>query len=201
MLRLCFSLVAASLLFCGCAPTGNKYYPVGNSTPRISSLGFYILPPPGGDWYEKHLDNSLYYFKRTRGTSYALTTKATELIFSKSDNHRQQMLTYFQAQEHLLDSQKRFRNRSSSCRFITLAASSCLQYQFRYDDYGNEKKGPHPYVEVFKKGMICRHPQTSGVGIDLNYKEQSFPQMESASYRYEGEQFISNLNFFVPPAY
>jgi len=81
MLRLCLFLTTFSIVVSGCSHTDSKYYPVANNSPRISSLGFYILPPPGGDWYEKHLDNSLYYLKRTGGGSYALTTRATERTF------------------------------------------------------------------------------------------------------------------------
>jgi hypothetical protein len=201
MIKICLSAAAIILLASSCSPTKGQYYPVNNNAPRVSSLGFSISPPPGGDWYEKHLEDTLYYFKRTKGNSYALTTQATELIFANESDHKLELLEYVRKHKIHPDSGSRYRNSSFDYSYERIASGLCIRYKERYDDHGNEKKGPHPYVQVFSKGLVCRHPLSPKTGIALQYMEQSFPTTHPISFRDEGEKFISSLNFFTASSY
>jgi hypothetical protein len=181
-------------LVSACGPLKGKYYLVNNNSPRVSTLGFSISPPPGADWYEKHLEDTLYYFKRTKGNSYALTTQATEITFANESKF--ELLEYVQKNKQHVNRDNRYRNSTFEYSYERIASGLCLRYKERYDDHGNEKKGRHPYIKVFSEGLVCRHPQSPGIGIALQYMEQSLPTIQPPSFRDEGEKFISSLNFF-----
>ncbi len=187
-----------AFLLSGCTAGTSKYYMVSNNSPRISSLGFYISPPPGEDWYEKHAADSLLYFKKTAEINYALTTKATEVFFKDGMDHRQELFRYIENRKNALDTHGRHQNSSFNYSFEKIAAGLCISYQHRYDDYDEEKRGRHPYIKVFNKGLVCAHPDSPEFGIDMHYLEQSFPEADVTSYRSEGEQFLSSLNFYTP---
>ena len=191
----CVAVCAAASLFSSCA-SSNKYYPVHSKAPRISSLGFYISPPPGNDWYEKHLEDSLYYFKNTEGRDYALTTKATELIFQGGEDIEDEILEYIHRSRSIGMDNPDVHNSHFSYSVENISDSLCIRYQHSYDDYGYEKKGGHPFVRIFSKGLVCRHPHSPRVGIDINYMEKFLPEIVPESFRDEGELFLSSLNFF-----
>lgn len=162
-------------------------------------MGFYISPPPGKDWYEKHHQDSLYYFKNSKAANYALTTQATELFFTDNDDITGEILQYL-TQDRLRHLDKGLlKNANFDYSVEELESSLCVRYQHSYDDYGNKKKGSFPYVKIFNKGIVCRHPNSPRVGIDINYMEKSLPETERVwSWRHEGELFLSSLNFYRP---
>ncbi|MEE4241514.1 MAG: hypothetical protein V2I36_08605, partial [Desulfopila sp.] len=125
-------------------------------------------------------------------------TKATELLFSNRMDHRQELLEYIEKRRESLKIDRRYQNSTFKYSFDTIPTSYCITYQHRYDDYDIHKKGRHPYIKVFNKGRVCAHPDLPEFGIDLHYMEQSFPEVEVTSYRSEGEQFLSSLNFYTP---
>ncbi len=183
-------------LFFSCSINSNKYYPVKNHGPRVSTLGFYITPPPGGDWYEKHIDDSLYYFKRTKPTTYALTTKATELVFKDDFSWKGDFLEYVKTEKGLEEVRSdRYRNCTSDYSIEDNLSSLCVRYQRQYDDYGDIRSGRYKYIKVVNNGLVCLHPDSPKVGIDINYMEKSIPQENNPSYINEGEIFLSSLNF------
>jgi len=199
MMKYCFSTIGTTLVLLSLiayGPKKEKYYPVNDDSLRVSSLGFSISPPPGRDWYEKHLSNTLYYFKRTRENGYALTTQATELTFANESNHKGELLEYVQKHKQNACSASRYHNSTFDYSYEKIASGLCIRYQFKYDDYGSTKKGHYPYIEVFSEGLVCRHPLAPEIGIDLNYMEQTLPALRTPSFRNEGEKFISSLNFY-----
>lgn len=189
------------ILLSSCSTTNNKYYPVSNKAPRISSLGFYISPPPGRNWYEKHFEDSLFYFKNTKDKNYALTTQATELIFKDTSNVEREIIEYIKSHKQHTDADLRYKNCTFDYRVENIESSVCVRYQHTYNDHGNERKGNNAFVKIFNKGIVCMHPHSPYVGIDVNYMEKSFPEVSPPSFRNEGEQFISSLNFYNTTKY
>gem|GEM_PF-4485853 len=53
-------------------------------------------------------------------------------------------------------------------------------------------------LKVFKKGMVCRLPETAPAGIDISFLEKSYPAMHPPSFREQGEDFLSSLTFYQP---
>jgi len=184
-----------SILLVSCSTT-SKYYPVNNTAPRISSLGFYISPPPGDNWYERHYQDSLFYFKNTKENNFALTTQATELFISDDDTLEGVFLSHMKERAPVDSNRKTILNSSLQYTRDQIASSQCIRYQRSYHDYGHDKKGRYPYVKIFNKGLVCRHPDSPKVGIDVSYMEKSYPMVPFTSYRNEGEVFISSLSFF-----
>lgn len=183
----------------GCTSSAKKYHAVGATTPRVSSLGFTIYSPPGSNWYEKHHGDSLLYFKRTRGPSYALTTKATEITFPESSDIRQSIRDYLDEQKYHNHHNPQLRNCRFDYFFEHVEMALCANYTHSYDDYNNPGKGTHPYVHIFNRGMICSHPHLPQTGIDIHYMEKSRPTTERlTSYRDEGEAFVDSLDFYKP---
>lgn len=187
---------SALFFFSSCSKHSNKYHPVRNHLPRVSSLGFHISPPPGDNWYEKHLNESLYYLKRNLPDTYVLTTMATELLFKDNYPLRNDFLEYVKSQKRLLEkSSGRYRNCILYYSIEETSSSLCVRYQQKYDDYGDKGKGNYAFVKVVSKGLVCKHPESSRVGIDISYMEKSIPQANNPSYKDEGENFLRSLKF------
>ncbi len=183
---------------CSCNTTrDNKYYPVRTTSPRISTLGFYVSPPPGDDWYEKRLKQSLYYFKNTRGKQYAIMTQATEILFTEDSNNTQEIIDYLKKIEENVILGAKIKNHVFLYAKENTAQSFCYSYEQSYDDYSTPQKGAFPYVRIFNKGIVCRHPHVPKMGIDVNYKEKLLPDVApQPSLRKEGELFLSSLSFY-----
>ncbi len=189
-------------LLTSCSTYSNKYYPVRNHNPRVSTLGFHVSPPPGMDWYEKHVDASLYYLKKTKPYTYALTTRATELTFKDSFTLKDDFLEYVKTQKSIHKGPKdRYRNCTIEYYIEESLSRLCIRYQLNYDDYGDEGRGDYEFVKVINKGLVCQHPESPRIGIDINYLEKSIPQVNNPSYRNEGENFLSSLSFFSSSKY
>lgn len=188
-------LILISCLLFSCAANNGKYNLVRNTSPRVSTLGFTITPPPGKNWYERLHEDSLLYLKITAETNYLLSTRATEIVFDRKLKYRQDFIEYAKTQNSHFEKNARYKNCSFNYLFDKISTSKCIRYEHSYDDYGSDKKGKHPYIKVYNKGLICQHPSSPDLGIDISYKEESFPKTLQSSFRNEGELFLNSLNF------
>lgn len=190
-------LFACTLL--GCAGSAGRYLPVSAGTPRISTLGFSVLPPPGPGWYEKISKDSLFYFKKIESETYAIATKATELQFKHPfpDDESFSVFT---------TSRKEINGSPALVQSVGLIVEPsdhpgrCLRYRQVYEDYRTENgRGPLPgqAATVTNTGLICVHPDNERVGIDLYYQERRLPGGPHLSYAPEGEAFLNNLSFLT----
>lgn len=196
IITLCLLL---SSIVSGCSSSATKYHAVEATTPRVSSLGFTISSPPGRNWYEKHHGDSLLYFKRTRGPSYALTTKATEISFPQRSDVRQSIQNYLDERKYHNLYNPHLRNCRFDYSFENIERALCASYTHSYDDYNNPGKGNQPYVHIFNRGMVCSNPHLPQTGIDIHYMEKSRPTTKRlTSYRGEGEAFLESLDFYNP---
>ena len=181
-------------LLSACAPA-EKYYAVRDHKPLVSTLGFSISPPPGNDWYETHQEESLCFLKLSKPATYSLSTKATELVLDKIFVRQKDFLEYVKGIKELHDGTDRYSNASSSFTWEDSRSPFCVRYQQNYEDRGVKNLGKNDFVQVKNTGLVCMHPESSKVGIDISYVEKSIPSTHNHSYKDEGEQFLSSLTF------
>lgn len=197
LISLTFSLFLVVLLS-SCASSGtDKYYPVQNTLPRVSSLGFYISPPPGEDWYEKHKDETIYYFKNVRGTNYALTTQAKEVkLASSGDAETLKRFVKTRLKERLRGDY--IKDAHMDIHEEKISSCTCVSYLISYNDYGSSQRGNYPFIRIFNKGLLCSHPDSPEDGLDISYTETSLPPCSTIPgyLQKEGEGFIAGLSYY-----
>lgn len=193
------SLLFLSLFFfAGCSSVGSKntrYYPVKQHTPRENSLGFSILPPPGNNWHEKLRNNSLIYLKKDQPETYAIYTQATEIIFDHPISKENELVEYVMKTKNVDLTSGRYKNYTSQYYTKKSPTQQCVRYNNNFEDHGVKNLAEKTFVIVKSSGIFCLHPDTPDVGVDLYYYEKSLSGVDNMSYKNEGEQFLSSLNF------
>jgi hypothetical protein len=189
-------LLSCICLLTACAPT-DKYYAVRDSKPLVSSLGFYITPPPGENWYEAHQDESLLFLKLMKPETYSLSTKATELVLEKKFSQQKDFLDYVKKLKALHDGTNRYSNASSTFTWEESRSPFCVRYQQNYEDRGVKNLKNNDYVKIRNIGLVCMHPESAEIGIDISYLEKSISNTRAPSYQNEGEIFLSSLRFVL----
>ncbi len=188
-------LVSCIPLLAGCA-ADTKYYAVRDHKPLLSTLGFSIIPPPGKNWYESHQDQSLLFLKLGKNRSYAITTKATEIVLNKKFAHQNDFMNYVKKIKKLHRKGKNFVNASSVFSWKENNSPYCIRYQQDYEDHNVKNLRHNKYVKVKNIGLVCMHPEFPKVGIDISYLEKFISGTHSPSHRDEGEKFLSSLMFY-----
>ncbi len=193
------SLLLLSLFFlAGCSSVSSKntrYYPVKQHTPRENSLGFSILPPPGNNWHEKLKDNSLIYLKKDQPETYAIYTQATEIILDHPISKKNELVEYVMKTKNVDLTSGRYKNYTSQYYTKKSPTQQCVRYNNNFEDHGVKNLAEKTFVIVKSSGIFCLHPDTPDVGVDLYYYEKSLSGVDNMSYKNEGEQFLSSLNF------
>jgi hypothetical protein len=193
------SLLSLSLFFfAGCSSVSSKntrYYPVKQHTPRENSLGFSILPPPGNNWYEKLKHNSLIYLKKDQPETYAIYTQATEIILDHPISKENELVEYVMKTKDVDLTSGRYKNYTSQYYTKKSPTQQCVRYNNNFEDHGVKNMAEKTFVIVKSSGIFCLHPDTPDVGVDLYYYEKSLSGVDNMSYKNEGEQFLSSLNF------
>ncbi len=184
-----------TLYISGCAASGSHYYPVTDSAPRHSTLGFSIAPPPGNGWFERHQEDSLYYLKKTKPQFYSIYTKATEVHIEKAFNLPKDFHEYVKRQKGLQQLSNRYRNIEFRYADINDLSPFCVRYSNKFEDHTGEKANSQSFVRVKKTGIVCMHPESPQNGIDMYYMERSLSSSTEPSSLKEGEQFLSSLRF------
>ncbi len=185
-------------IFSGCSSISSKnsrYYPVKQHTPRQNSLGFSISPPPGDNWHEKLKDNSLIYLKKAQPNTYAIYTQATEIILDHSISKEKELVNYVMNKKNIDIASGRYKNYKSQYYTKQSPSQQCVYYNNNFEDHGMKNLNKATFVIVKSSGVFCLHPDTPDVGIDLYYFEKSLSGADFTSYKNEGEQFLSSLNF------
>ena len=184
-----------SLLFLvGCAEK-KKYYRVISHTPRRSTFGFSIEPPPGKGWYEKHKDESIIYLKKTDANQYSLQTKATEINLSKSIQLKEEFIKYVHEKKAKTLVGTRHKNAKLDYLIEEKRSTLCVKYTVRYEDHGYKNLKKDDYVIIKNNGLICMHPDVPTNGIELSYMEKTLSSTHHQSYLNEGEMFLNSLAF------
>jgi hypothetical protein len=187
------------MVFCVCcAPTSNHYFPVTDLKERNNSHGFSITPPSGNGWYEKLNDATLYYLKKVPSSDYAIYTSATEISLADKSLKAEELLKMVERSKQLTPSSTTLKNVTLRVVLEPQKSPLCVRYTQEYEDHGANMDTNGQHVKIYKNGLVCLHPDTPNVGIDLCYVESSRSSLPLAtlSYKEEGEYFLSSLRFF-----
>lgn len=196
--KLAAGLLLPVMLCVCCAPTSNHYFPVTDLKERNNSHGFSITPPSGNGWYEKLNDVTLYYLKKVPSSDYAIYTSATEISLADNSPKAEDLLRMVERSKQLAPTATTLRNVTLRVVLEPQKAPLCVRYTQEYEDHGANSDANGQHVKIYKNGLVCLHPDTPNVGIDMCYVESSrSPLPRSAlSYKEEGEFFLSSLRFF-----
>jgi hypothetical protein len=187
------------MVFCVCcAPTSNHYFPVTDLKERNNSHGFSITPPSGNGWYEKLNDATLYYLKKVPSSDYAIYTSATEISLADKSLKAEELFKMVERSKQLTPSSTTLKNVTLRVVLEPQKSPLCVRYTQEYEDHGANMDTNGQHVKIYKNGLVCLHPDTPNVGIDLCYVESSRSSLPLAtlSYKEEGEYFLSSLRFF-----
>lgn len=191
--------ILIALISTSCADGKKRYLPVFSNQPRISTLGFSVRPPHGGNWFEKIDPNSIIYYKQTSSDTYAIITRAIELRFPVQFSNYDDFFSYARKSKRLTKDSAQIKNVLVSFD-RDQQSDNCLRYRQSYEDYRpNTLPGtpPSPFTEVDNIGVICVHPDNNRVGIDLYYQERHTPGNTTHSFAEEGESFLGSLSFLT----
>jgi hypothetical protein len=191
-------LLPVMLCVC-CAPTSNHYFPVTDLKERNNSHGFSITPPSGNGWYEKLNNATLYYLKKVPSSDYAIYTSATELSFADNSLKAEDLLTIVERRKQLAPTSTTLKNVTLRVVLEPQQSPLCVRYTQEYEDHGTNTEANGQYVMIYKNGLVCLHPDTPNVGIDICYVESSRSSLHRSalSYKEEGEYFLNSLRFFT----
>ncbi len=184
-------------LLSSCSSVNTKYHMVRHQNPRQSSLGFSVTPPPGDHWYEKLKNDSLFFLKIADSSdSYTIFTEAREVRLSQTFSNSADFLMFVENEKNENLVNEDFQAANTSYRIEGSLSEYCVRYQQNYQDHGMEGLRGRRHVVVNSSGLFCVHPDNSDVAIDLSYVEKSLSDVETESYRNEGEMFLASLNFY-----
>lgn len=192
-------ILLSSVLGCvACSPTHNQYFPVTDLKERNNTLGFSITPPSGSGWYEKLNDRTLYYLKKLPSTDYAIYTTATEIHLAEKQLKADSLLKLVERSKRVAAPAEGLKNISLRVVLEPQPSPLCVRYRQAYEDHGGKDLASDQHIKIEKNGVVCLHPATPGVGIDMCYveSERSTASEKTQSYREEGEFFLSSLRFF-----
>ncbi len=190
-------LMAGFFGLSSCSSKSTKYFPVVHDKPRVSTLGFRITPPPGKDWYEKHKNATLHYYKKTLPHTYLLTSKASEIKLDTSFSWQKDFIHFAKNKKAIFHNNTRYQNITFDYTMQDSLSEFCLRYRYMYEDHGDPGRGAYKFVQVKDVGLVCMHPDSPEVGIDISYVEKFIPEAGDPSYHNEGETFLSSLRFIA----
>ncbi|MEE4314924.1 MAG: hypothetical protein V2J11_10510 [Desulfofustis sp.] len=182
---------------CGCADNTGRYLPVYTNTPRISTLGFSVLPPPGQGWYERVNRDSLFYVKKVDSDTYSIASRATEVHFSEEFPEINDFLAHVKERKLISVDPSLIRNVRLSFD-VSEKSERCVRYRQCYEDHraeGSHELSAQPFTIVSNTGLICVHPDNDRLGIDLFYQERQSSGKPAPSFASEGESFLASLSF------
>ncbi len=178
-----------------CNSGDKKYYPVENREPRVSSLGFSIVPPPGDNWFESFKGQSIYYTKKTNPKIRTFFTGATEIHTSKSFDTPEEFLKFVKKKKNFNRFPTRYKNAKNEYKIDNRLSSFGVSYVQTYEDHEAKNLGKNQFLLIKNHGLICLHPNSPKVGVDVYYSDRFIPSKQNISFKKEGEAFLQSLKF------
>jgi hypothetical protein len=189
------ALILIVVFSSSCNSGEQKYDPVKDREPRISSLGFSIVPPPGENWLESFADQSIYYIKKINPEIQSFYTGATEIKTSKSFATAEDFLIFVKEKKDFNKYPNRYQKAKNEYKIDTHLAPFCVSYVLICEDHEAKNLGGNKFLLMSTKGLICMHPDYPKVGVDVYYSDRSVPNQEKKLLEKEGEAFIQSLKF------
>jgi tetratricopeptide (TPR) repeat protein len=172
--------------------------PLVDRNPRISTLGFSFVPPPGNGWSEEFSGQTLRYLKKMNPSEGTLFCVAR-------DFHTQQMFPSPDALKELISDKRnpktipdRFAKSKASYSLEPGIAPLCVRYQEQYEDRGAKDLNGRPFLVVINNGLICLHPDYPTNAIDILFSYRYPPDNRNDGLISEGEAFINSLKVIRP---
>ncbi len=196
-LKTALLLLYVVILFSACSQKSitDKYRPISNHKARVNTLGFKISPPPGNNWFEKHVDNTLWYIKKTSSPSYLLTSRATEIQELLSFHDQHDFIEHVKKTKIQKGTTGNYKNTTFTYTLQDSISDFCLKYYYSFEDHSDKYSISDTYVITKESGYYCMHPEKSSAGIDIFYQEKFYQNSKATSYRVEGERFVNSLTF------
>lgn len=180
-----------------CFTKSNNLVKLTDRSPRISSLGFSFIPPPGENWIEKYEKDTILYIKKTSDGTNSFYTIASE-FHAKEPFPSADDFLYFVKGMRIgigVDPSQRFKNEQYEYKLDPDFAPFCVRYHEKLEDHHTKYLKEKKYLVVENFGLFCLHPLKKDVGIDMCYSERYEEGHENTSLRKEGEEFINSLKF------
>jgi len=171
--------------------------PLANREPRISSLGFSFIPPPGANWVEEFGENEIKYIKQIDPAISTLFGGATELQTQLTFATPEKFREYITAKRKPTESVPRFTNTKASYSLEPSIAPFCVRYKEQFEDRGAKNRYGRPFLVVFNHGIICLHPENPKVSVDIYYSYRYPPDKIDKGIMSEGEEFINSLKMLI----
>lgn len=188
-----FFLMMLILLTVSCRATDTGGAPLQDRVPRISSLGFSFIPPPGTHWLEKYGESSMNYFKKTNPTNGTLFTSATELHTQQGYPTPEVFKEFIKNKRNPNEVPPRYTNAITSYTLESGIAPFCVRYHEQYEDRGAKNLYGRDFLIVLNHGLICLHPDNPKVGVDIYYSYRYPPNDKDEGFIHEGEEFVNSL--------
>ena len=181
------------LLAVSCPASDIGGTPLLNRDPRISSLGFSFIPPPGAHWLEKYGESSIKYLKKIDPTNGTLFTSATELHTQQRYPTPDAFKEYIRNKRKPNEVPSRYTNPLTSYALESGIAPFCVRYHEQYEDRGAKNLNGRDFLIVLNHGLICLHPDNPKVGVDIYYSYRYPPNVKDEGLIHEGEEFVNSL--------
>ena len=195
-LKLIIPLLFIVVLISSCKSQEKKYYPVKNRDPRVSSLGFSVVPPAGVSWLEKSGNKTICFIKKTDPKIYTFYVGATEIYTKQIFSSSEEFLKFIKNKKDFNEYPNRFKNMKSEFKIDNRFAPFCVTYYQKYEDHEAKNLGENKFLIIENHGLLCLRPESPDIGVDIYYSERYLPKEQNLLLKKEGETFIQSLKFF-----
>lgn len=120
---------------------------------------------------------------------------ATEIYTSKAFASAEDFLAFVKEAKELSQDTTRFQNTKNEYKIDTTIAPLCVSYNQTSEDHGAKNLGSNLFLLVENHGLVCLHPDSQKVSVDVYYSDRSVPSEQNLFLKKEGEAFIQSLRF------
>ncbi len=179
------------------AACNNDRVPLVDRKPRISTLGFSFIPPPGTNWVEEFGEHSIKYIKKMEPIDGTLFGTVTELQTQQTFPTPDALKQYITNKRKPNTTPPRYANTKTSYSLEPRIAPFCVRYQEQFEDWGANNLSRRSFLIVVNHGLICLHPENPKVLVDILYSYRCPPANKDKRLISEGEEFINSLKMLL----
>jgi hypothetical protein len=172
--------------------------PLVNREPRISSLGFSFIPPPGTNWLEEFGENQITYIKKMEPIDGTLFGTVTELQTQQTFPTPDALKHYITNKRKSNTTPPRYANTKTSYSLQPGIAPFCVRYLEQFEDWGAKNLYGRSFLVIMNHGLICLHPDNPKVLVDIYFSYRYPPDNKDKKLISEGEELINSLKMLRP---